>query len=126
MLLVDRILSTEEGRRIVGIKNVSINEPFFQGHFPEHAIMPGVLIVEAMAQIGGLLLIDSVGNPREKKVYLMSIQKARFRRPVRPGDQLVCKVELLRFRRGTCKMRGEGYVDGERVAEAQFMARVVD
>lgn len=126
MLLVDRILSTEEGRRIVGIKNVSINEPFFQGHFPEHAIMPGVLIVEAMAQIGGLLLIDSVGNPREKKVYLMSIQKARFRRPVRPGDQLVCKVELLRFRRGTCKMQGVGYVDGERVAEAQFMARVVD
>ncbi len=126
MLLVDRIVSTEGGRHIVGIKNVSINEPFFQGHFPGRAIMPGVLIVEAMAQIGGLLLIDSVGNPRDKKVFLMSIRKARFRRPVRPGDQLVCEVELLRFRRGNCKMRGEGYVDGKRVAEAEFMARVVD
>ena len=126
MLLVDRIVSTEGGRHIVGIKNVSINEPFFQGHFPERAIMPGVLIVEAMAQVGGLLLIDSVGNPREKQVYLMSIRKARFRRPVRPGDQLVCEVELLRFRRGTCKMRGKGYVDGDLVAEAEFMARVVD
>ena len=124
MLLVDRIVSTEGGRHIVGLKNVSINEPFFQGHFPGRAIMPGVLIVEAMAQIGGLLLIDSVGNPRDKKVYLMSIQRARFRRPVRPGDQLVCKVELLRFRRGTCKMRGRGYVDGDLAAEAEFMARV--
>ena len=126
MLLVDRIASVEDGRHITGIKNVTVNEPFFQGHFPGRAIMPGVLIVEAMAQIGGLLLIDSVGNPRDKQVYLMSIQKARFRRPVLPGDQLVCEVELLRFRRGTCKMRGEGYVDGVRVAEAEFMARVVD
>ena len=126
MLLVDRIVSVEDGRHITGIKNVTVNEPFFQGHFPGRAIMPGVLIVEAMAQIGGLLLIDSVGNPRDKQVYLMSIQKARFRRPVVPGDQLVCEVELLRFRRGTCKMRGEGYVDGVRVAEAQFMASVVD
>jgi UDP-3-O-[3-hydroxymyristoyl] N-acetylglucosamine deacetylase/3-hydroxyacyl-[acyl-carrier-protein] dehydratase len=123
MLLVDRIVSTE-GRRIVGIKNVSINEPYFQGHFPERPIMPGVLIVEAMAQIGGLLLIDSVGNPRDKKVYLMSINKARFRRPVRPGDQLVCKVELLRFRRGICRMKGEAFVDGNLVAEAEFMAKV--
>ena len=126
MLLVDRIASVEGGRHITGIKNVTVNEPFFQGHFPGRAIMPGVLIVEAMAQVGGLLLIDSVGNPRDKQVYLMSIQKARFRRPVVPGDQLVCEVELLRFRRGTCKMRGEGYVDGVLVAEAEFMARVVD
>ena len=126
MLLVDRIASVEGGRHITGIKNVTINEPFFQGHFPGRAIMPGVLIVEAMAQIGGLLLIDSVGNPRDKQVYLMSIQKARFRRPVVPGDQLVCEVELLRFRRGTCKMRGKGYVDGVLAAEAEFMARVVD
>ena len=126
MLLVDRIVGTEGGRRIVGIKNVSINEPFFQGHFPERAIMPGVLIVEAMAQVGGLLLVDSVGNPRDKQVYLLSIRKARFRRPVVPGDQLRCEVELLRFRRGTCRMKGEGYVDGELVAEAEFMARVVD
>ena len=126
MLLVDRIAAVEGGRHITGIKNVTINEPFFQGHFPGRAIMPGVLIVEAMAQIGGLLLIDSVGNPRDKQVYLMSIQKARFRRPVVPGDQLVCEVELLRFRRGTCKMRGKGYVDGMLAAEAEFMARVVD
>ena len=77
-----------------------------------------------MAQIGGLLLIDSVGNPRDKKVYLMSINKARFRRPVRPGDQLVCKVELLRFRRGICRMKGEAFVDGNLVAEAEFMAKV--
>ncbi len=126
MLLVDRIESVEGGRHITGIKNVTINEPFFQGHFPERAIMPGVLIVEAMAQMGGLMLLDSVGNPRDKQVYLMSIQKARFRRPVLPGDRLVCEVELLRFRRGTCKMKGEGYVDGVLVAEAEFMARVVD
>lgn len=126
MLLVDRIASTDGERHITGIKNVSINEPFFQGHFPGRAIMPGVLIVEAMAQIGGLLLIDKVGNPRDKQVYLMSVQRARFRRPVTPGDQLVCEVELLRFRRGTCKMRGKGFVDGKLAADAEFMARVVD
>ncbi len=126
MLLVDRITSTDGERRIVGVKNVSINEPFFQGHFPERAIMPGVLVVEAMAQIGGLLLVDSVGNPRDKRIYLTSVRKARFRRPVIPGDQLVCEVELLRFRGGTCKMTGKGYVDGTLAAEAEFTARVQD
>jgi UDP-3-O-[3-hydroxymyristoyl] N-acetylglucosamine deacetylase / 3-hydroxyacyl-[acyl-carrier-protein] dehydratase len=126
MLLVDRIIHFEPGRRIVGIKNVTVNEPFFQGHYPGHPIMPGVLIIEAMAQVGGLLLMDTIENPEEKVVYFMSLDNVKWRRPVTPGDQLVFELELLQFRRGVCKMRGEGFVDGRLVAEAELMARVVD
>lgn len=126
MLLVDRITHFEAGRRIVGIKNVTINEPFFQGHYPGHPIMPGVLIVEAMAQVGGLLLMDSIERPEDKVVYFMSLDNVKWRRPVVPGDRLLFELELLQFRRGICRMRGEAFVDGKLVAEAELMARVVE
>jgi len=126
MLLVDRITHFETGKRIVGVKNVTINEPFFQGHYPGHPIMPGVLIIEAMAQVGGLLLMDSIGDPEDKVVYFMCLDQVKWRRPVTPGDQLVFELELLQFRRGICRMRGEAYVGEHLVAEAELMARVVD
>ncbi|MEQ1856917.1 MAG: bifunctional UDP-3-O-[3-hydroxymyristoyl] N-acetylglucosamine deacetylase/3-hydroxyacyl-ACP dehydratase [Longimicrobiales bacterium] len=126
MLLVDRITELEEGKRIVGIKNVTINEPFFQGHYPGHPIMPGVLIVEAMAQVGGLLLIQQLGDANDKVVYFMTIDNVKFRRPVLPGDTLVFELEVLQLRRGVCKMRGEGRVEGKVAAEAEFMASIVD
>ncbi len=126
MLLVDRIVEVESGRRIVGIKNVTINEPFFQGHFPGHPIMPGVLIIEAMGQVGGLLLMDAVEKPENYVVYFMALDNVRWRRPVVPGDQIVFELEMLQFRRHVCKMRGRGFVDGHLVAEAELMARIVE
>jgi UDP-3-O-[3-hydroxymyristoyl] N-acetylglucosamine deacetylase/3-hydroxyacyl-[acyl-carrier-protein] dehydratase len=126
MLLVDRITELEEGRRIVGIKNVTINEPFFQGHYPGHPIMPGVLIVEAMAQCGGLLLMKELGDAEDKVVYFMTMDNVKFRRPVVPGDTLVFELEVLQLRRGVCRMRGEGRVEGKVAAEAEFMASIVD
>ncbi|GBD33385.1 UDP-3-O-acyl-N-acetylglucosamine deacetylase [bacterium HR33] len=126
MLLVDRVVEIDQGKRIVGIKNVTINEPFFEGHFPGHPIMPGVLIIEAMAQVGGLLLLGQVDDPQNKVVYFMSIDNAKFRKPVVPGDQIRFELEMVQFRGKTCKMRGVGYVDGQVVAEADLMARVVD
>jgi UDP-3-O-[3-hydroxymyristoyl] N-acetylglucosamine deacetylase/3-hydroxyacyl-[acyl-carrier-protein] dehydratase len=125
-LLVDRIIEYEKAKRIVGIKNVTINEEFFVGHFPGMPIMPGVLIVEAMAQVGGLLLMDSVENPEDKVVYFMSLDKVKFRRPVIPGDQLVFELEMVQMRRTVCRMKGIGRVDGSVVAEAELMAQVVD
>ena len=125
-LLVDRIIEFEPGERIVGIKNVTINEPFFQGHFPGHPIMPGVLIVEAMAQVGGLLLMDTVADPENKVVYFMSLDNVKWRKPVTPGDQLVFEVVMVRARRNVCKIRGLGRVDGRVVAEADLMARIID
>ncbi|MFC1661615.1 UDP-3-O-acyl-N-acetylglucosamine deacetylase [Gemmatimonadota bacterium] len=126
MLLVDRIIEFESAKRIVGIKNVTINEPFFQGHFPGHPIMPGVLIIEAMGQVGGLLLMDAVDNPEDKVVYFMSLDNVKWRRPVIPGDQLVFELEMVQLRRHVCRMRGRGFVDGQVVAEADLMARIVD
>ncbi len=126
MLLVDRIIDFEQGKRIVGIKNVTINEPFFMGHYPGHPVMPGVLIIEAMAQVGGLLLMDAIENPDEKVVYFMTLDNVKWRRPVTPGDQIRFELEMLQFRRHTCRMRGVGYVDGDVVAEAELMARIVD
>lgn len=126
MLLVDRIVEFEAGKRIVGIKNVTINEPFFQGHYPGHPIMPGVLIIEAMAQVGGLLLMDSVEKPEDKVVYFMSLDNVKWRRPVTPGDQIVFELEILQLRKHTCRMKGVGRVDGNVVAEAEMMARIVD
>jgi len=125
-LLVDRILELEAGRRVVGLKNVSINEPFFQGHFPGHPIMPAVLITEAMAQVGGVLLMSSVEHPDTKLVYFSGIDGARFRRPVVPGDQLRFELEMVKMRGPLCKMRGVATVDGERVAEADLMSTIVD
>jgi UDP-3-O-[3-hydroxymyristoyl] N-acetylglucosamine deacetylase/3-hydroxyacyl-[acyl-carrier-protein] dehydratase len=124
-LLVDRIIEYEERRRIVGIKNVTINEPFFQGHFPGRPTMPGVLIIEAMAQVGGVLMLDTLENPEETIVYFMSLDKVKWRRPVTPGDQIRFEVEVLQIRGTTCRMSGVGLVDGHVVAEAEMMARVV-
>jgi UDP-3-O-[3-hydroxymyristoyl] N-acetylglucosamine deacetylase/3-hydroxyacyl-[acyl-carrier-protein] dehydratase len=126
MLLVDRILDQEAGKHITGIKNVTINEPFFQGHFPGHPVMPGVLIVEAMAQVGGMLLMGAVENPEDKVVYFMSLNNVKFRRPVVPGDQIRFELEMLQFRGKRCKMRGEAFVDGNKAAEAEMMAQIVD
>ena len=125
-LLVDRILETSGDTRIVGLKNVSFNEPFFQGHFPGHPIMPGVLIVEAMAQTGGVLLLGALDDPQSKVVYFMSLDAVKFRRPVVPGDQLRMEIEVLQNRGRTAKLRGTALVDGQVVAEAEMMARIVD
>jgi UDP-3-O-[3-hydroxymyristoyl] N-acetylglucosamine deacetylase/3-hydroxyacyl-[acyl-carrier-protein] dehydratase len=126
MLLVDRIIEFEQGKRIVGIKNVTINEPFFMGHYPGHPIMPGVLIIEAMAQVGGLLIMDRIEDLAEKVVYFMSMDNVKWRRPVTPGDQIRFEVEVLQFRRQLAKMRGVGLVDGQVAAEAEFTAMIVD
>jgi UDP-3-O-[3-hydroxymyristoyl] N-acetylglucosamine deacetylase / 3-hydroxyacyl-[acyl-carrier-protein] dehydratase len=123
-LLVDRILEMEGGKRVVGLKNVTINEPFFEGHFPGHPIMPGVLIIEAMAQVGGMLLLGSLEDPDTKVVYFMSLDNVKFRRPVKPGDQLRFELDLTQIRGMVCKMRGVAKVDGEVVAEADMAAMV--
>ncbi len=123
-LLVDRIVEyTSDG--IVALKNVSVNEPYFQGHFPNDPIMPGVLIVEAMAQAGGILVFTVNPQLKDKPFYFAGLDKVRFRRPVRPGDQLVMKVKLLKQRGGFFKMLGEAFVDDVLVAEAEMMANVL-
>jgi UDP-3-O-[3-hydroxymyristoyl] N-acetylglucosamine deacetylase/3-hydroxyacyl-[acyl-carrier-protein] dehydratase len=125
-LLVDRVVEFEERKRIVGLKNVTINEPFFQGHFPGRPVMPGVMIIEAMAQVGGLLVLENVENLEDKVIYFMALDNVRWRRPVTPGDQIRFEVELVQVRGATVKMRGTGTVDGQLAAEADMMARVVD
>jgi 3-hydroxyacyl-[acyl-carrier-protein] dehydratase len=121
-LLVDRIVELEEGKRVVGIKNVTINEPFFQGHFPGHPIMPGVLIIEAMAQVGGILamLTDKISN--DKVTYFTGIDNARFRKPVVPGDVLRLELEMINCRRGLYCFQGKAYVGDTLVAEAELKA----
>jgi len=125
-LLIDRIIDIEPGKKVIAIKNVTINEPFFQGHFPGHPIMPGVLVLEAMAQAGGVLLLNAIENPESKVVYFMSIDNAKFRKPVIPGDQLRFELVMHAFRRNTCKMSGQAFVDDNLVANADFMAMVID
>ncbi|MEP6991098.1 MAG: UDP-3-O-acyl-N-acetylglucosamine deacetylase [bacterium] len=125
-LLVDRVIEIEPQKRIVGIKNVTINEPFFQGHFPGHPIMPGVLIVEAMAQVGGMLLMGAVPDPASKVVYFTSLNNVKWRKPVKPGDQLRFELELLQVRGPMCRMQGVAKVDGEVVCEAEMSAMVRD
>ena len=125
-LFVDKVLEMEACKRIVGIKNVTINEPFFQGHFPGHPIMPGVLIVEAMAQVGGMLLMGTVDDPDSKVVYFMSLDNVKFRKPVRPGDQLRFELDMLQVRGKICRMKGVAKVDGEVVCEAEMAAMVRD
>ena len=125
-LLVDRILEVEAGKRIVGLKNVTINEPFFQGHFPGHPIMPGVLIIEAMAQVGGMLLMGQLADHDSKVVYFMSLDNVKFRRPVKPGDQIRFELEMTQIRGMVCKMRGLAKVDGDVVCEADMAAMVRD
>jgi UDP-3-O-[3-hydroxymyristoyl] N-acetylglucosamine deacetylase / 3-hydroxyacyl-[acyl-carrier-protein] dehydratase len=125
-LLVDRILELEPGKRVVGLKNVTINEPFFQGHFPGHPIMPGVLIIEAMAQVGGMLLLGAMPERENKVVYFTTLNNVKWRRPVKPGDQLRFELELLQVRGSVAKMSGVARVDGEIVAEAEMGAMVRD
>ena len=123
-LLVDRIVDLEPGKRVVGLKNVTINEPFFQGHFPGHPIMPGVLVIEAMAQVGGMLLLGALPEPENKVVYFTSLNNVKWRRPVKPGDQLRFELELQQVRGTMAKMTGIARVDGEVVAEAEMGAMV--
>jgi beta-hydroxyacyl-ACP dehydratase FabZ len=126
MLLVDRIIEMEPGKRIVGIKNVTANEQFFQGHFPGAPVMPGVLIVEAMAQCGAVLFLRDIPD-RDKKLFLFGgVDKARFRKPVLPGDQLRLECEVLQQRAGTVKLRGVAKVDDAIVAEAELLSVMVD
>ncbi len=126
-LLVDRVIEFEDGKRLVAIKSVSVNEPFFAGHFPGRPIMPGVLICEALAQAGGLLASCSRdGTPRERGVVLAGLEHVRFRRPVVPGDQLRLEVELLHRRGPLWKMRGRAFVDGKLAAEGEFLNMEVE
>jgi len=124
-LLIDRVVEVVRKKRIVAIKNVTINEPFFQGHFPGYPIMPGVLIVEAIAQAGGALLLTEFPDRHEKLVLFTGIENARFRRPVVPGDQVRLEVEVIQWRSRAVRMQGNAYVDGKLVCEAMVMCQIV-
>jgi beta-hydroxyacyl-ACP dehydratase FabZ len=128
ILLVDKIIEMDIGKRVVGIKNVTINEPFFQGHFPGQPIMPGVLILEAMAQVAGVMALKTVppDQVHTKVIYFMTIDKAKFRKPVIPGDQIRFEMDVLKMRSNIVNFRGQAVVDGAVVAEAEMMAMIVD
>lgn len=126
LLLVDRILDFEPKEWIRGLKNVSFNEEVFQGHFPSRPVLPGVYIVEAMAQTGGCLLMREYEDRARKVIYFMGIDAVKFRKPVLPGDQLVMEVKVVQFKGRVCKMRGEAFVNGQKVAEAEFMSMLMD
>ncbi len=125
MLLVDSILELEE-ERIVGVKNVTANEPFFMGHFPDFPVMPGVLIVEAMAQVAGVLVLKQIPDRQNKLVLLATIEQAKFRRPVRPGDQLRMEMKVTKRKATMAKMHGAATVDGVVVAEAEVMCKLAE
>ena len=125
-LLVDRIVELEARRRVVAIKNVTFNEPYFPGHFPGAPVMPGVLIIEALAQAGAVLLLHDMPDRESKLIYFTGIDKARFRRTVLPGDQLRLSLEVLRLRSNACKMRGVAEVDGEMACQAEILSALVD
>jgi beta-hydroxyacyl-ACP dehydratase FabZ len=125
-LLVDRILEVEKGKRIVGIKNVTFNEEFFQGHFPGNPVMPGVLIVEAMAQVSAIGLHGVIPEQEKKILYLSAVDRCKFRRPVVPGDQLRIEAEILNLKTRICKCRAVATVDGRVCAEAELLSTLVD
>jgi beta-hydroxyacyl-ACP dehydratase FabZ len=125
-LLVDRIVEIAPGKKVVAIKNVSFNESFFQGHFPGAPVMPGVLIIEAMAQAGAVLVLHDMKDRGDKLVYFAGIDKARFRRPVHPGDQIRMTLEVVKLRSRTCVMRGVAEVDGKVAAQAEILSAMVD
>ncbi|MCK4930720.1 MAG: 3-hydroxyacyl-ACP dehydratase FabZ [Candidatus Aminicenantes bacterium] len=125
-LLIDRVLEYEEGKSLVAIKNVTYNEPFFQGHFPGLKVMPGVLLVEAVAQAGGILLYLSIPDPEKKLVFLSKIDKAKFRKPVIPGDQVRLEVEIIKMKTKFCHLKGKAFVDGDVVVEGEIMASLMD
>jgi len=125
-LLVDRVLEMEPEKRIVALKNVTVNEPFFNGHFPGRPVMPGVLLIEGMAQAGGILLLRSRPERDQKLMYLMTIERARFRRPVVPGDQVIYEVDVLRLRSAHSKLGCKALVDGKVAAEAIITSAMVD
>jgi 3-hydroxyacyl-[acyl-carrier-protein] dehydratase/UDP-3-O-[3-hydroxymyristoyl] N-acetylglucosamine deacetylase/3-hydroxyacyl-[acyl-carrier-protein] dehydratase len=125
-LLIDRVLEYEEGKSLVAIKNVTYNEPFFQGHFPGLKVMPGVLLIEAVAQAGGILIYLSIPDPEKKLVFLSKIDKAKFRKPVIPGDQVRLEVELIKMKTKFCYVKGRALVDGDVVVEGEVMASLMD
>ena len=122
LLLVDRVLEMEPGKRIVGLKNVTANEQFFQGHFPGAPVMPGVLIIESMAQCGALMFLSDLPDREKKLFYFGAVDKARFRKPVLPGDQLIIECEVLQKRASTVRIRGVAKVDGGVVCEAELLS----
>jgi len=124
-LLVDRVLEYEPAKRLVAIKNVTVNEPFFQGHFPGYPIMPGVLVLEAMAQAGALIFLNEMGDRGNKLTVFTGIDKAKFRRPITPGDQIRFEVDVLAFRSRAGRMQGKAFVDGKLVCEAVLTCAVV-
>jgi len=124
-LLVDRVVEFERAKRLVAIKNVTVNEPFFQGHFPGYPIMPGVLVVEAMAQAGGIILMHELPDRATKLVVFTGIERAKFRRPITPGDQLRIEVDVLSFRTRAGRIAGRAFVDGKLACEATLTCQVV-
>lgn len=125
-LLVDRVLEMKKGKSLVALKNVSINEEFFQGHFPQMRVMPGVLIIEAIAQAGGILIHHSIPNPGGKLYFFSKIDKTRFRKPVVPGDQMRLEVEIIKLKSRVCHVRGRALVDGEVVTEGEVLATMIE
>ena len=125
-LLIDKITDLEPGKIVRAVKNITISEPFYNGHFPGEPIMPGVLILESIAQAGGFLLLNSIEKPQDKLVYFTAVKNARFKKAVIPGDQLKLVVKLLKFKLGTCKIDGSAYVRNELVANTEIMATVVN